>query len=142
MGSMLDVALPPSAYSQYRERLARLAGIPEQIAEEDILYHVGAGLSTSVLSKLASCMVSTDRLASAAKQGGLLSAADSYSAYELAFIQVLAETIFGDEQKAHRWLSKPKERFEGKTPVQMLSQENGAAKVTMMLIQIAEGYSA
>lgn len=142
MGSMLDVALPPSAYSQYREALARITGIPEQIEESELLFRVGAGLPVQALEELADCMLAAERVSKLSSVGGLLSATDSYAVFEMAFVQALAETVFGDELKAHRWLSKPKERFEGKTPAQMLLQENGAAKVTMMLVQIAEGYAA
>ncbi|WP_020192826.1 MbcA/ParS/Xre antitoxin family protein, partial [Pseudomonas putida] len=48
--------------------------------------------------------------------------------------------VFGEAGKAKRWLSKPKERFSGLTPMQMLTTQQGTTQVEEMLLQIAEGY--
>ena len=38
----------------------------------------------------------------------------------------MAEQVFGDSERGWRWLRKPKQRFDGKTPIEMLATEAGA----------------
>ena len=54
----------------------------------------------------------------------------------------LGVKVFGDREKARRWLSKPKHRFEERTPLSMMRTELGGRGVEEMLIQIDEGYFA
>ncbi len=51
----------------------------------------------------------------------------------------MAEVLFESDEKAWRWLSKPKTRFSGKSPIAMLSTSQGTRQVEEMLIQLAEG---
>lgn len=51
----------------------------------------------------------------------------------------MAEAVFGDRERPGRWLSKPRERFSGLTPMQMLTTQQGTAQVEEMLLQIVEG---
>lgn len=53
----------------------------------------------------------------------------------------MAESIFGSEEKAMQWLSKPKDRFSGKSPLSKLATTQGASQVEEMLIQLAEGFA-
>jgi len=53
----------------------------------------------------------------------------------------MANALFGNDEKAKRWLSKPKDRFSGKSPVAMLSTLQGSRQVEEMLIQLAEGFT-
>jgi putative toxin-antitoxin system antitoxin component (TIGR02293 family) len=54
----------------------------------------------------------------------------------------LGVKIFGNPDKARRWLTKPKVRFEERTPLAMMRTEAGGDGVKEMLIQIDEGYFA
>ena len=54
----------------------------------------------------------------------------------------LAVKIFGDPEKAKRWLTKPKIRFEERTPLTMMHTDFGGRQVEEMLIQIDEGMFA
>jgi len=54
----------------------------------------------------------------------------------------LAEKVFGDSEKARRWLSKPKARFIDRTPLSMMRTDSGGRQVEEMLIQIEEGMFA
>ena len=51
-----------------------------------------------------------------------------------------AESVFGDKEKASRWMRKPKRRFEGRTPMEMLETEAGAEQVDNMLGQLEWGF--
>jgi putative toxin-antitoxin system antitoxin component (TIGR02293 family) len=50
--------------------------------------------------------------------------------------------VFGDKEKALRWLNKPKHRFTERTPLQMLRTEVGGRMVEEMLGQIEHGMFA
>jgi putative toxin-antitoxin system antitoxin component (TIGR02293 family) len=60
----------------------------------------------------------------------------------IARITSLAEEIFGEDAKAGRWLRKPKSRFEGRTPMEVLRTEAGARLVEEMLLQLDYGIFA
>jgi putative toxin-antitoxin system antitoxin component (TIGR02293 family) len=67
---------------------------------------------------------------------------ESDRAVRIARITSLAEEIFGDDAKAGRWLRKPKTRFEGRTPMEVLRTEAGARLVEEMLLQLDYGFFA
>ncbi len=53
-----------------------------------------------------------------------------------------AVAVFGDVEQARRWLNKPRKRFDGRTPLQMLPTDVGGRMVEGMLGQIDEGMFA
>ena len=71
-----------------------------------------------------------------------LSREESERAVRAARILARAQAVLGDEEAALDWLRAPKERFEGRAPLQMLSTEAGGRLVEQMLIQIDEGMFA
>jgi putative toxin-antitoxin system antitoxin component (TIGR02293 family) len=60
----------------------------------------------------------------------------------VARIAAMAEQVFGEPERAWRWLRKPQQRFDGKAPIDMLATEAGARLVEEMLIQIDHGIFA
>ncbi len=60
----------------------------------------------------------------------------------VARLYELAVKVFGDADKARRWLSKPKQRFRELSPVAMMRTELGGRQVEEMLYQIDEGMFA
>ncbi len=64
-----------------------------------------------------------------------LSKEESDKAIRVARITALAEQAFRDPDKAWRWLRRPKPRFDGKTPIEMLATEASARLVEEMIIQ-------
>jgi putative toxin-antitoxin system antitoxin component (TIGR02293 family) len=71
-----------------------------------------------------------------------LSKDESDKAVRVARITAMAEQVFGEAQRAWRWLRESKRRFSGKTPVEMLATEAGARLVEEMLGQIEHGIFA
>lgn len=67
---------------------------------------------------------------------------ESDRAVRLARIASHAEEVFSDIAKAARWLRKPKQRFEGRTPMEVLRTEAGARLVEEMLFQMDYGFFA
>ncbi len=54
----------------------------------------------------------------------------------------LSVKVFGDKEKALRWLNREKHRFDERTPLQMLRTEVGGRLVENMLGQIEHGMFA
>ena len=50
-----------------------------------------------------------------------------------------ANEVFGNEEKARSWLSKPRQQFSGKSPLEMLSNQEGVIAVKNLLGQIEHG---
>jgi putative toxin-antitoxin system antitoxin component (TIGR02293 family) len=71
-----------------------------------------------------------------------LSKDESDKAVRVARITAMAEQVFGEPERAWRWLRKSKRRFGGKTPVEMLATEAGARLVEEMIGQIGHGIFA
>jgi putative toxin-antitoxin system antitoxin component (TIGR02293 family) len=53
-----------------------------------------------------------------------------------------AVRVFDGIDRARLWLNKPKRRFEGRTPIEMLRTETGGRLVEEFLIQIEHGMFA
>jgi putative toxin-antitoxin system antitoxin component (TIGR02293 family) len=68
-----------------------------------------------------------------------LSVEETDRAVRLARVGKMAETVFGNVEKAHRWLRKPKSSLEGETPLNYLVSETGARVVEEMLTRIDHG---
>jgi len=60
----------------------------------------------------------------------------------VARLYELSVKVFGNPVKARRWLSKPKERFDGRSPLVMMRTGLGGSGVEEMLYQIDEGVFA
>ena len=71
-----------------------------------------------------------------------LSKDESDKAVRVARITAMAEQVFGEQERAWRWLRKPKPRFDGKSPVEMLATEAGGRLVEEMIVQIDHGVFA
>ena len=54
----------------------------------------------------------------------------------------MAEQVFGEPERAWRWLRKPKRRFEGRTPIEMLVTEAGSRLVEELILQFEYGMVA
>jgi putative toxin-antitoxin system antitoxin component (TIGR02293 family) len=70
-----------------------------------------------------------------------LSAGDCKYLFRIAHILAMASAVFGSDIKARSWLSKPKRRFLGRSPIEMLSTCRGKNCIEEMLIQLAHGNS-
>jgi putative toxin-antitoxin system antitoxin component (TIGR02293 family) len=68
-----------------------------------------------------------------------LTVGETDRALRLARIGAQAESVFGDHEKAARWLRKPSRALSGQTPIVMLRTETGAQLVNELLGQIAHG---
>ncbi len=71
-----------------------------------------------------------------------LSKEESERVVRAARILARAQAVLGHQESALDWLRTSRRRFEGRSPLQMLSTESGGRLVEQMLIQIDEGMFA
>jgi len=71
-----------------------------------------------------------------------LSREESDKAVRVARVTVKAEQVFGEPERAWRWLREPKRRFNGKSPIELLATDAGARLVEEMIGQIEHGMFA
>jgi putative toxin-antitoxin system antitoxin component (TIGR02293 family) len=71
-----------------------------------------------------------------------LTVEETDKALRLGRIAALADRVFGNPEKAHRWMRKPKHLLGGMTPVDFLVTESGARQVEQMLYRIEHGIFA
>ena len=100
---------------------------------------VRSGLSDSEVYQL---IVPRRTLAHRKAKSQTLSKEESDKAVRVARITSSAEQVFGESERAWRWLRKPKRYFDGKTPIDMLATEAGARLVEEMIVQIDDGMAA
>lgn len=71
-----------------------------------------------------------------------LTVAENDSAFRIVRVVQLAERVFGNRDKAHRWLRKPSRALEGVVPLDLLESESGAYIVEQSLHQLDHGIAA
>ncbi|NMZ77009.1 DUF2384 domain-containing protein [Pseudomonas nitroreducens] len=144
--------------NDYRRRKAKLLGLPENATDADVHTHIMKGIPIAQLAKLLrngdiaphACeqispgLALKERLANRTTTPSVspddrLSADESDRLYRVVHTVVIAEFLFGSRDKAQRWLSKPKDRFFGNSPLQMLASTAGAQLVEELMTQLAEG---
>lgn len=113
---------------------------PAARARTDVIDELMAlGYSESEISEL---VVPKRTLARRRADQELLTVEETDKALRLSRIAKLAFHVFGDSEKANRWLRKPKHSLNGETPVAFLASEEGARKVEEMLHRIEHGMAA
>ncbi len=113
---------------------------PAARARTDIIHELARhGYSDKELSDL---VVPKRTLARRRSDNELLTVEETDKALRLKRIATLAEQVFGDPAKAHRWLRKPKRGLAGETPLAYLASETGARVVEEMLRRIEHGIFA
>jgi putative toxin-antitoxin system antitoxin component (TIGR02293 family) len=124
MGFEEDATVAPSFRAQPAGTLAALA---EQ------------GYSEEEIFKL---VVPKRTLARRRVMNDLLTVEETDKAFRLRRIAAQARRVFGDREKANRWLRKPKRELKGETPLGFLASEAGARVVEEMLHRIEHGIFA
>jgi len=121
-------------------------------SEQHIVRLVESGLPTKVVNRLVQRGLTRDEvfrlivnprtLKHRRSKNQNLSKEESERAVRAVRTLALAQSVMGTQEKALGWLRSPKRRFEGRTPMDMLSTEAGGRLVEQMLIQIDEGMFA
>jgi putative toxin-antitoxin system antitoxin component (TIGR02293 family) len=98
-----------------------------------------AGLSDNEVYQL---IVPRRTLAHRIAKHQCLSKEESDKAVRVARITSMAEQVFGEPERAWRWLRKPKRQFQSKSPIEMLVTEAGSRLVEELIVQIDDGMAA
>jgi len=136
-------------------RLVEAAGLPAAFGVEALAERAESGVPIGVITELKHWMPATlltRSIASAStvsrrlRAGERLTGAEADRALRVVAIVRQAVRVFGDPDKAQRWLSKPKQFLDpsgpGRTPYEMLESEHGARLVEQRLLQIDHGMFA
>ena len=134
-----------------RQLFADLLGIAI-LTEQQMVHVIESHLPLETLSRLEQHGISRDEVFSLIinprtlkhrrTKRQALSLEESERAVRVSRILATAEATLGDDKVALNWLRAPKQRFDGRTPMQMLSTETGGRLVEQMLLQIDEGMFA
>ena len=140
---------PPGAFYS---RLGGKLGVPRIRSDRDLASLVlkrlpAAAIKSLVLGGLADAevyqlIVPRRTLAHRIAKHQPLSREESDKAVRVARITAMAEQVFGEPERAWRWLRKPKRRFHGTAPIEMLATEAGARLVEELVAQIDDGLAA
>jgi len=147
---MFSEILREKSYDAYRVRLEALLHIPTDASDQDIHELIEAGFSASSVKALCDLgaitllerdqIIPLEGLNTRLARGQRLTVEESDRLFRIAHIIAMAQALFGNDEKAKRWLSKSKHRFSGKSPVGMLSTTQGTRLIEEMLIRMAEGF--
>ncbi len=131
------------------ERLGGLGRRKASVTDLALADAVRDGLPVSALDRLiADGVVSEQEMEAhfiprrtlyARRQKGTLSREQSDLVVRLARIQAMADEVFGDRQKVHRWLRKPNGALGSQVPLALLDTEEGGRVVEAVLGRIAHG---
>jgi putative toxin-antitoxin system antitoxin component (TIGR02293 family) len=97
------------------------------------------GLTFSEVSEI---VISPRTLKHRKARGEQLSQEEGERLVRVARILVLAESVFGNREKALTWLRTADDHINKRTPMSMLQTESGGRLVESMLWQIDEGVYA
>lgn len=136
-------------------RLVQAAGLPAAFGIEALAARAESGVPVDVIAELKEWMpasIVTRSIASPStvsrrvRSGERLTGAEADRALRVVAIVRQAVRVFGDADRAQRWLSKPKQFLDpngpGRTPYEMLDSEHGARLVEQRLTQIDHGLFA
>lgn len=148
MSKLNRVASPGGYYA----RLSGKLGIPRIRSDHDLAAHVEKRLPATTIQSLVrgglsdaevyQLIVPRRTLAHRMARHQSLSREESDKAVRVARLTAMAEQVFGEPDRAWRWLRKPKGRFDGKSPLGMLATEAGARLVEDTIAQIDDGIFA
>jgi putative toxin-antitoxin system antitoxin component (TIGR02293 family) len=115
-----------------------------RLVEERLAVGVVEGLRHSGLTddEIYSLIVPRRTLTHRRARREALSREESDRAVRIARIAALGEQVFGDAERAWRWLRATKRQFAGRSPLQLAATEAGARLVEELLYRVDEGMAA
>lgn len=134
------------------KRLQEILKTQRLRSDQDLVQVVEERLPTEVIDRLRQSGVTDDELYALVvprrtlthrrARREALSQDESERAVRLARTAALAEQVFGDAERAWRWLRAAKRQFRGRSPLQLLATEAGARLVEELLYRVDEGMAA
>lgn len=128
--------LPPLAARWDEAREQALAGEAPRLSPDALKTDWARRFSAEEISAL---IVAKRTLARRIANKELLSADESDRALRLARLTAEADRVFGDQDKAGRWLRKENRALNGRRPLDLMASDAGAKAVEELLGQIDHG---
>ena len=148
----LNRAVGPTPAGTLYSRMGGKLGVPKIRSDEDLASLVQKQLPATAVKALVrgglsdaevyQLIVPRRTLAHRMAKHQPLSKDESDKAVRVARITAMAEQVFGEPERAWRWLRKPKQRFDRKPPLEMLATDAGARLVEEMIVQLDYGMFA
>ena len=142
----------PAQQSALLKRVQEILGVHRLRSEQDLVRLVEAGLATATLEglrrsgltdeELYELIVPRRTLTHRRARRETLSQEESDRVVRLARIAALSVQVFGERERAWRWLRARQRQFRDRSPLQLLSTETGARLVEEQLYRIDEGMAA
>jgi putative toxin-antitoxin system antitoxin component (TIGR02293 family) len=143
--------VPRTTARRLRERFEELLGVRSG-SEQEVVHLVERGLPLTVLDRLLErglskaemfdVIIPARTLKHRKSKRQPLSREESERVVRAARVLAKAAAVIGEDKSALAWLRSPKKRFQGRSPIEMLTTEPGGRLVEEMLIQIDEGMFA
>jgi putative toxin-antitoxin system antitoxin component (TIGR02293 family) len=133
--SQTATTLIPSPAFQFNWRDIE-RGVPISVLEEFSAY------SGFAMRDLLEVVIPARTLKHRRQRNEPLSIEESDRVARVARLYELGVKVFGNPDRARRWLSKSKDRFDGRSPLLMMRTSLGGSAVEEMLYQIDEGMFA
>lgn len=136
----------------FLKRIQEMLGAHRLKSDQDLVKLVEGRLSTQAIDGLRRSGLSDDEVYSLVvprrtlthrrARGEALSRDESDRAVRVARIAALGEEVFGDRERAWRWLRAAKRQFQGRSRLQLVATEAGARLVEELLYRIDDGMAA
>ena len=133
-------------------RIQDMLGVRRLRSDQDLVRLVEERLAVGVVERLRrsgltddevySLIVPRRTLSHRRARHEALSREESDRAVRIARIAALGEHVFGDPDRAWRWLRATKRQFVGRSPLQLTLTEAGARLVEEFLYRVDEGMAA
>ena len=133
-------------------RIQDMLGVRRLRSDQDLVRLVEERLAVGVVERLRrsgltddevySLIVPRRTLSHRRARHEALSREESDRAVRIARIAALSEHVFGDPERAWRWLRATKRQFAGRSPLQLTLTEAGARLVEEFLYRVDEGMAA
>lgn len=152
MSTAAVIETPITERSDFLRRIQEMLGVRRFKSEQDLVELVEQGLSTQAIESLHRHGVSDAEiyglllprrtLAHRRARREALSRDESDRVVRLARIAALSEQVFGEPDRAWRWLRAAKRQLQDRSPLQFVATEAGARLVEELLYRIDDGMAA
>ena len=152
MSKAAVVDTPVAQLPSLLRRVQQMLGVHGLRSDQDLVRLVEDRLATGAIERLVESGLTDDEIYSLIvprrtlthrrARREALSRDESDRAVRLARIAALGEQVFGNSERAWRWLRTTKRQFRGRSPLQLAATEAGARLVEELLYRIDEGMAA
>ena len=152
MSKAAVVDTPVAQLPSLLRRVQQMLGVHGLRSDQDLVRLVEDRLATGAIERLVESGLTDDEIYSLIvprrtlthrrARREALSRDESDRAVRLARIAALGEQVFGNSDRAWRWLRTTKRQFRGRSPLQLAATEAGARLVEELLYRIDEGMAA